>query len=73
PRCCRQIDQSFKFVFDLFMLHAVARAPVAETVHPDFIAYIEDEFETLVDLATATWTDPRFGSVLDAECDAPGP
>jgi len=59
--------------FDLFMLHAVARAPVAETVHPDFIAYIEDEFETLVDLATATWTDPRFRSVLDAECDAPGP
>jgi hypothetical protein len=54
--------------FDLFMLYAVARAPVDETVDPAFISYIEAAFDTLVDDSARTWEDPRFRSVFDPDC-----
>lgn len=54
--------------FDLFMLHAVARAPVDETIDPAFITYIETAFDTLVDVSAQTWEDPRFRSVFDPDC-----
>ena len=56
--------------FDLFMLHAVAAAPVAETVEPAFISYIDAAFESLIDASGDTWSDARFRVLLDPDCDA---
>lgn len=57
--------------FDLFMLHAVGRAPVDETVEPDFIDYIDAEYDRLYGLAGLTMTDPRFTTLVDPDCGAP--
>ncbi len=54
--------------FDLFMLHAVAQAPVAETVEPAFISFIDAEFDALSAAAQRTWSDVRFRSLLDPAC-----
>jgi len=55
--------------FDVFMLHAVARAPVDQTTSPDFITYIDARFEALQALTEATLREPRFAPLLDPACD----
>lgn len=55
-------------VFDVLMLHAVARTTVDQTTEPAFLAFVTAEFETLADLANQTVQDPRFAPVLDAAC-----
>lgn len=54
--------------FDIFMMHAVALAPVEQTNSDAFIAFIDTEYERLTDLAQATLSDGRFGLILDREC-----
>ena len=57
--------------FDVFMLHAVARAPVDQTVEPQFIDYIDTHFDQLSALAEDTMTDPRFENIVDRSCRRP--
>ena len=54
--------------FDVFMLHAVAEAPVDQTVDPAFIDYIDDHFDDLLARADATLADGRFASIIDRDC-----
>lgn len=54
--------------FDIFMLHAVAEAPVRETTDPAFLDYIDAHFEELRAKADATRSDPEFGLLLDPAC-----
>lgn len=57
--------------FDVFMLHAVGRAPVDQTVEPQFIEYIDTHFDQLTQLAEDTMTDPRFEGIVDRTCRRP--
>jgi hypothetical protein len=57
--------------FDIFMLHAVARAPVDQTVEPAFISFIERNFDQLDTLMQETLADPRFASIVDPVCGTP--
>src|SRR6056297_1285871 len=54
--------------FDIFMLHAVADAPVEQTTTPDFISYINENFAPLQARTEATLGEPRFAPVLDPAC-----
>ena len=54
--------------FDVFMLHAVAKAPVDETTMPDFIDYIDANFEDLVDMTRGTIADGTYDVILDPDC-----
>lgn len=54
--------------FDLFMLHAVAAAPVAETTEPRFVEYIDAHFDELQSMTARTLDDPRFDLVIDTSC-----
>ena len=54
--------------FDVFMLHAVAMAPVAETTDPALLDYIDAHFTELRTLAAGTLEDPRFGLLIDPAC-----
>jgi hypothetical protein len=54
--------------FDVFMLHAVAEAPVEQTVDPAFIQYIDDHYDDLLAQADATLADDRFASIVDLDC-----
>lgn len=54
--------------FDVFMLHGIARAPGSETAGPDFLAFLDSQFDALSDLAGETMRDPRFGPVVDSSC-----
>jgi len=56
--------------FDIFMLHAVAKAPMAETNTPDFIQYIDSHYDSLRVLGDASFADPRFANILDPVCTA---
>lgn len=56
--------------FDVFMLHAVARAPMAETNKPDFIQFVEAHFDTLRALSDASFADPQYSPILDPTCTA---
>lgn len=56
--------------FDVFMLHAVARAPVDETNTPDFIRFIETQYDSLRALSEKSFADPRFSPILDPSCTA---
>lgn len=55
-------------LFDIFMLHAIAEAPVEETVDPDFIAYVEDQYTMLLDMAQTTAADPVFAPLIVEGC-----
>lgn len=57
-------------LFDLFMLHAIAQSPIAETVDPAFITYIEDNFTELLTMAQTTMDDPAYGLLVDKACVA---
>lgn len=54
--------------FDVFMLHAVAKAPVYQTTEPEFIEYIDRKYEFLSSLAQSTIQDPRFTTIIDPSC-----
>lgn len=54
--------------FDIFMMHAVAQAPVDQTIEPGFIDYIDREYDVLHARATATMQDARFAAIVDAIC-----
>ena len=54
--------------FDVFMLHAVATAPVDQTTDAAFIDYIDQNFQALLDQSQATMADPGFAPILDRSC-----
>lgn len=57
--------------FDVFMLHAVAQAPVDQTVEPAFIEFIDAEYDALLSQAQETMTDPRFAAIFAPGCQSP--
>ncbi len=54
--------------FDVFMMHAVGRAPVDQTVDPGFIDYIDAQYDQLRALTDETLVDPRFAGLMDGGC-----
>lgn len=54
--------------FDVFMMHAVGRTPVDQTVDPGFIDYIDAHYDRLRALADETLADPRFAPLFDSGC-----
>lgn len=54
--------------FDVFMMHAVAEAPVDQTIEPGFIDYIDREYDQLLVRATETMRDARFAPILMPDC-----
>ncbi len=54
--------------FDLFMMYAVARAPVEQTNEAAFIDYIGAHFDDLLVLARETMTDPDLAPILAPDC-----
>lgn len=59
--------------FDVFMLHAVARAPVEQTIEPRFITFIEEEYETLLEMAHDTMSNPAYESLIAKDCERAAP
>lgn len=57
-------------VFDIFMLHAIADAPVDQTLEPAFLTYIDREYDHLLARANATVADPRFAGIVSPDCSA---
>ena len=57
--------------FDVFMLHAVARSPVEQTVDPGFIDFISTNFNDLQAAARQTLANPQFAPILSRTCSAP--
>lgn len=51
-------------IFDVFMIHAVAVAPVDQTVDPEFTSFIDQEYDSLMVQAQETLADPRFAGIL---------
>lgn len=54
--------------FDLFMMHAVATAPVDQTIEPGFIDYIARDYDALLAQAAITMQDVRFAPIVDPGC-----
>ncbi len=54
--------------FDVFMLHAVAAAPVHQTIEPGFIDFIDSHFDEIQALAGETLRDPSLAPLLDQLC-----
>jgi hypothetical protein len=54
--------------FDIFMMHAVAEAPVDQTTEPAFIDFIDANYDTLLALAEETMVDPALASILEPDC-----
>lgn len=54
--------------FDIFMMHAVASAPVDQTNTEAFIAYIDGQFDALLTAARDTMADPAYRPILAQEC-----
>ncbi len=54
--------------FDVFMMHAVAEAPVDQTIEPGFIDYIEQNYDHLRERAALTLADPLLAPIFDLEC-----
>jgi hypothetical protein len=55
--------------FDVFMLHAVAAAPVDQTTEPGFIDFIDEAYEALLAEAQETMADPRFSEIFAPACE----
>ncbi len=56
--------------FDVFMMHAVASAPVEQTNTDAFLHYIDERFDDLLGQAERTIAQPGFAPVLDQFCGA---
>lgn len=54
--------------FDVFMMHAVAQAPVDQTVEPGFIDFIDAQYDRLWAQTDRTLADPRFAVLVDNSC-----
>ncbi|SFB12165.1 hypothetical protein SAMN05421688_3050 [Poseidonocella pacifica] len=54
--------------FDIFMMHALARAPVDRTNNPDFLSYIDAAFDDLLGKADETVARFAASSLLDRSC-----
>lgn len=54
--------------FDVFMMHAVARAPVEQTNSDAFLDFIDTEFDDLLARAEHTLAMPAFAPLLDRVC-----
>ncbi|WP_298976778.1 hypothetical protein [uncultured Roseobacter sp.] len=54
--------------FDVFMMHAVAEAPVDQTIEPGFIDYIDSAYDTLLAQAAETMGDARFAAIVAPGC-----
>ncbi|MHA6345997.1 hypothetical protein [Roseivivax sp. CAU 1761] len=57
--------------FDVFMLHAVARAPVEQTTEAAFLDFVTAEFEPLLAAARRTLADARIALIHDPDCRGP--
>ena len=57
--------------FDIFMLYAVADAPVKQTNETAFIDFIDAEYDDLLGRAQGVFDDARFDTILDPECRGP--
>lgn len=56
--------------FDVFMLHALAAAPVTETNSDAFLDYIDSEFDALLLRTDATLLRMKESGILDIGCHA---
>ncbi|WP_300057185.1 hypothetical protein [uncultured Roseobacter sp.] len=54
--------------FDVFMMHAVAEAPVDQTTEPGFIDYVDTAYDTLAAQAAETMADTRFAALIAPRC-----
>jgi len=54
--------------FDVFMMFAVADAPVDQTTDPGFIDFIDARYDPLLRRARAAMEDPRFGGIVAPDC-----
>ena len=54
--------------FDLFMLHAVALAPVEQTNSDAFLAYIDAHYDELAGLMQESLADRRIAGLMDGTC-----
>ncbi|WP_386803713.1 hypothetical protein [Litorisediminicola beolgyonensis] len=54
--------------FDVFMLHAIATAPVEQTNEPAFLEFIAEGYDELMARAQVTLADPGYADLIDAEC-----
>lgn len=58
--------------FDVFMLLAVARAPVEQTTDPVFMDYIDEHYDALLSETRGILADGRFAEIRDTDCGARG-
>ena len=58
-------------LFDVFMLHALANAPVAQTNDQAFIDFIAAQFDDLAQLADRTIVKPELSAIIDPRCAWP--
>lgn len=56
--------------FDVFMMHAVAQAPVKRTNSDAFLRFIEAQFDDLLGRADHTLAEPAYAPILDQLCGA---
>jgi len=54
--------------FDVFMMHAVAQAPVGQTTEPAFINYIDQHYDDLMRRTELTLGDAQFAPIFDPAC-----
>ncbi|MGY9048937.1 hypothetical protein P775_03975 [Puniceibacterium antarcticum] len=54
--------------FDVFMLHALAEAPVVQTNSEEFLDYIATDFERLEAETNVTLTHAAYAPILDKDC-----
>ncbi|WP_246107445.1 hypothetical protein [Puniceibacterium confluentis] len=54
--------------FDVFMLHALAQAPVERTNSDAFLEFINSDFDRLEAVSDATLANPNYAPILDGAC-----
>lgn len=59
--------------FDVFMLHALAEAPVERTNSDAFLDYIGGDFERLESETNVTLANPDYAPILDLACNVTQP
>ena len=55
-------------IFDVFMMHAVATAPVDQTNEQGFIDFVAENYDDLLAQAEASMTDDRFAPIVAPAC-----
>lgn len=54
--------------FDVFMLVAIAKSSVEQTVEPEFLAFIKTHYETLLEHASGFFERSEFAHIIDPIC-----